>query len=95
MIQEIRNFYFPSTNGQITNDTTINYNNLMSDAWFTYGIDQAVKLQVNRTTGNVYYYLLSLETKLNVFKNAFGMYPLFEFPGASHGDDLAYVFMLE
>lgn len=95
MIQEVRNFYFPLTNGQITNETAINYNNLMTDAWFTYGINQAVKAQVNRTMGNVFYYLLSLETTLNVFKNAFGLYPKFEFPGTSHGDDLAYVFMLE
>lgn len=95
MAQEIRDFYFSKSNGKITYETAIKFNDLMSDIWFVYGTDQSVKSQIKRTTGNVFYYLFSLDTRLGLLKLGFPMFPQLDFTAASHGDDLFYVFNLE
>lgn len=96
MAKDIREFYFSKSAGQITNDTVGEYNDLMSDTWFIYGIDQAVKALAKRTTGSVFYYVFSLETKLNFVKSGFGQVPAtFHFPGTSHADDLFYIFYIQ
>lgn len=96
MTKDIRDFYFSKSDGHITNDTVREYNDLMSDTWFVYGIDQAVKAFAKRTTGNVFYYLFSMETKLNFVKSGFGQVPsTFNFPGTSHADDLFYIFYFQ
>lgn len=100
MAQEIREFYFKKSNGQITNETVIDFNDLISDSYFVYGIDQSVKAQVERTeSGKVFYYQFSLETKLNILKNGLTPLPPSEkpivFPGTSHAEDLFYMFFFE
>lgn len=99
MSKDVRDFYFGKTNGQINKETIIDYNDMLSDSWFVYGIDKSVKAQVERTTGNVYYYQFSLETKLNILKAGLGRLPPgaepFNFPGASHVEDLFYIFYFE
>lgn len=99
MATDIRNFYFAKTNGQINSETIIDYNDLLSDSWFVYGIDKSVKAQIERTTGQTFYYQFSLETKLNIVKDGFGRLPPtdkpFQFPGTSHVEDLFYIFYFE
>lgn len=96
MANDIRDFYFSKSGGQITKDTVGDYNDMMSDIWFVYGVDKAVKALSKRTTGNVFYYQFSLESKLNFVKSGFGQLPFkYDFPGASHADDLFYIFYFE
>lgn len=57
MVKDIRNFYFSKTNGKITADSILEFNDLLSDAWFTYAIDKGIKIQLNRSTGKIFYYL--------------------------------------
>lgn len=98
MAKEIRDFYFGKHNGQINENSIKGYNDMMSDAWFVYGIDRGVKAQVYRTTGKVFYYQFSLDTKLNIVKTGLGRLPSdkpFVFPGTSHIEDLFYVFYFE
>lgn len=52
---QIRTFYF-GQDGQVNADTVVEFNDLMSDVFFVYHIDEAVKLQANKSSGKTYYY---------------------------------------
>lgn len=90
MAKEIRDFYFSKTDGQVNIDSVLEFNDLLSDVWFTYAIEKAAKIQLKRSTGKIFYYLFSLDTNLNGCKLALTKNA--KFPGASHADDLYYVF---
>lgn len=92
MAKEIRDFYFSKTDGQVNADSVLEFNDLLTDAWFAYTIENGLKIQLKRSTGNVFYYLFSLDTKLNGRKLALSQNADRKFPGASHADDLYYVF---
>lgn len=89
MAKEVREFYFPG--GIKIADSLEKYSEMLSDTWFNYGIDQAVKLQSKRSTGKTYYYVFSHETELNRLKQMSGATDL-GLPGATHADDLYYLF---
>lgn len=59
MASEIRNFYFSKTNGQITEHSILEFNDLLSDVWFIYAIEKGLKIQLKRSTGRIFYYLLA------------------------------------
>lgn len=52
---EIREHYFDETN--VTENLSA-YTTLMSDVFFLYGIDKAVKTQAKISSGKTYYYKL-------------------------------------
>lgn len=89
MVQDIRDNYLSAPDGKITQDTVSGFAELMYDTWVNYGVDYSIKAQVKRSTGNVFYYLFSLDTKLNGYKRTFP-----DYPGVTHGDDLFYVFKM-
>lgn len=54
MLHEIRDFYFP--NG-IDTDAVIQYSQLFTDLWFSLGIDQSAKLEVQKSVdNNIFFY---------------------------------------
>ncbi|XP_030753700.1 esterase FE4-like [Sitophilus oryzae] len=62
---------------------------VMTDAYFVAGIIGSAQNHARTSASNVYLYKLSLDTQLNFMKIYYG---LTEFWGASHGDDLGYLF---
>lgn len=97
MTKEILDYYFTESNGKITNETTMRFNDLISDIWFNYGIDQAVKAQVKRTTTdrNVYYYVFSLKSDIGILKSGIFFKAPENLSATSHGDDTFYLFPVE
>lgn len=94
MVDEIRQFYFGNPNAIVTNDTIYQFNELMSDSWFIYSIDQGVKAQIKQTTGNVFYYQFSLDTKLGLKPGYYDTLPKDVSP-TTHGDELYYLFIIK
>lgn len=94
MVEEIRQFYFGNPNAIVTNETIYKFNELMSDSWFNYGIDQGVKAQLKHTTGNVFYYQFSLDTNLGIKPGYYEMLPKDVSP-VTHGDELYYLFIIK
>lgn len=50
--KEIRHFYFG--NRSVDKDTLTEYVDLLSDAFFVYGVDRAVKAQAQQSSGRTY-----------------------------------------
>ncbi|KAJ6641686.1 Thimet oligopeptidase [Pseudolycoriella hygida] len=86
--KEIRNFYF-GENVRVSNKTLAEYNDLLSDLFFVYGIDQSVKGHAKNANAKSYYYRFSVDANLNAFKSMLNTKSL---SGASHGDELCYLF---
>lgn len=53
--KEIRNFYF-GEDVHVSNETLVEYNDLLSDLFMVYGIDQSVKAHAKKSNGKSYYY---------------------------------------
>lgn len=87
---EIRKFYFPAGAAVNSNWHTIqSFVQMVSDIFENFQIDQRVKILVERSTGKTFYYRFGLVSQFNFYKillNAQSQY------GASHADDLCYVF---
>ena len=56
MSQKIRQFYFNSSDGNVSNNTISEYIRLVSDIRYNYAVNLAVRLHANYTSGHVYYY---------------------------------------
>ncbi|KAG4072767.1 hypothetical protein HA402_005244 [Bradysia odoriphaga] len=82
---EIRNFYF-GEDGHVSNETLVEYNDLLSDVFIVHGIDKSAKAH---SKGKSFYYRFSVDATLNAFKILFKLESVF---GASHGDELCYLF---
>ncbi|XP_037044089.1 esterase B1-like [Bradysia coprophila] len=82
---EIRNFYF-GVDGQVSNETLAEYNDLLSDVFLVHGIDKSAKAH---SKGKSFYYRFSVDATLNAFKILFKLESVF---GTSHGDELCYLF---
>ncbi|KAJ6641664.1 Esterase B1, partial [Pseudolycoriella hygida] len=89
LAKEIRNFYFKE-DAPISNETLAEYNDLMSDLFMIYGIDKSARAHAKHSNGGKsYYYRFSVEGRLNAFK---AMFKTESMSGASHGDELCYLF---
>ncbi|KAI5702713.1 hypothetical protein M8J75_003317 [Diaphorina citri] len=87
---EIRQFYFkdrPIDMGAINR-----YLDLYSDLLFALGHYETLFSYSQSNPGQGYAYLFSYEGELNVFKNAVQMMYDLQIPGASHVDELGYLF---
>ncbi|KAI5733658.1 hypothetical protein M8J76_014382 [Diaphorina citri] len=87
---EIRQFYFedrPIDMGAINR-----YLDLYSDLLFALGHYETLFSYSQSNPGQGYAYLFSYEGDLNVFKNAVQMMYDLQIPGASHVDELGYLF---
>ncbi|XP_055308325.1 esterase B1-like [Sitodiplosis mosellana] len=91
LVDEIRNFYFGDNvkSAQVVKK----YVELLSDVNFGYGIYKAVRTFASKSTGKTYYYWFSVDSKLSTFipRSA----DVANITGASHGDDLFYLFRCE
>lgn len=95
MTKEVLDYYFAETNGQITNESAMRFNDLISDIWFIYGVDQSVKSLTKQTTGNVFYYKFSLKSNFGMVNSQFFFVPPENFSATSHVDDLFYLWSFE
>lgn len=73
--------------GEVNNETLPAYVDMLSDVFFTYGIDKTVKYLSNRA--NIYYYRFSVDGALNHFKMIVN---LTHIDGTAHADELCYLF---
>ena len=55
MADKVRTFYF-GENGTINKASFSKYLDLLSDLWFSYGVDKAAKLQAKQSNGNTFLY---------------------------------------
>lgn len=79
-----RKFYFNGSH--VNKDSFVQYNKMLSDVYFIYGIDKSTKLRAKTaSSSNTFYYQFGLDSALNVYKTI-------DLPGASHGDDTFYIF---
>lgn len=53
---KIRTHYF-GKNGRVNNETLSKMCAMMSDIWFTYGIDLTARMQANSSLANTYFYV--------------------------------------
>lgn len=82
-------FYFNETL-EDTEETFRNYFRLKSDIYHRYRVDRTVQQLAKKSTGNIFYYQFGAETRLNYFRHLYKT--VYELDGASHGDDLCYIF---
>ncbi|XP_069678764.1 esterase FE4-like [Periplaneta americana] len=85
-IDKVKEAYF--SNAQTSNETVFGYINMVTDIVMVHGIYCTVQKQASLTTTPIYMYELSFTGSMSS-KRWFGG-P--EMPGASHADDLAYLF---
>lgn len=62
---------------------------MMSAVYQNFQIDRRAKVLAKKFTGKLFYYRFGLDTELNYYKNLFGAQEQY---GASHADDLCYIF---
>lgn len=87
---KIRQHYFPNRIRVNANHATLQrFVQLMSHVYQNYPIDQRARLFAKQTLGNVFFYRFGLISELNYYKNKNSAQQQF---GASHADDLCYVF---
>lgn len=87
---QIRNHYFPNQIAvNANNDTIKSFVQLMSNVYQNYPIDRRARLLAKQSRGSVFFYRFGLISALNYYKNTLGAQHQF---GASHADDLCYVF---
>ncbi|XP_044253151.1 uncharacterized protein LOC123004101 [Tribolium madens] len=82
----IKNFYFGNEEPSAKN--VIKAFDLVTDIIFLYGIYKTVTTQYSRSKAPIYMYQMSIETKLNFFKNLLKI----QEPGVCHADDIGYLF---
>lgn len=90
MAKSIRKFYFPK-NQRVNGDSIEKFVDLMSDIWFTYGTVKSAKLHAKKSSGKTFYYVFDLQSNLNMLKEYSGATAK-NLTGASHADDLYYLF---
>ncbi|RZC40939.1 esterase [Asbolus verrucosus] len=83
---KIKEFYYGSE--EPTNKDMEKFHILITDSYFLEAIYRAAKLHAQTSSAPVYFYRISLETRLNFFKNLANI----KAPGVCHGDDLGYLF---
>ncbi|XP_046426320.1 esterase E4-like [Neodiprion fabricii] len=83
----IRKFYFKDK--PVHPDKIDDFVNLHSDITFIAGTNLVVKLLLRHSQAPIYYYVFEYTGKLNLVKFILWIEHL---PGASHGDDLGYLF---
>lgn len=91
MAKDIRKFYFPKNKGRVDENSLIELANMMSDTNQIYGINKAAKIWHRKSFGNTFMYRFSMENQLNEYRRKSGANER-NIPGASHGDDLYYLF---
>ncbi|XP_047108818.1 esterase FE4-like [Schistocerca piceifrons] len=81
--REVRRFYYGSTSRDITAADSVATANMFSDLLFNSGIDKTVRMVSQKSAEPVFYYQFSFSNILNTVRG---------FSGASHADDLPYLF---
>lgn len=89
MAAKVRQHYFGTRPVDAT--TLYEYNQVVSDIAFAYGIETAVKMQANASSGNTFYFRFGVDAKFN-FMKLMTIASKLGLPGATHGDDLFYLF---
>ncbi|XP_013164609.1 PREDICTED: juvenile hormone esterase-like isoform X1 [Papilio xuthus] len=88
LAKSIVKFYFGDEH--FSNWTLSNAFDFISDTHYVYGVDLWINMHKERKDSNkVYYYYFDFDGALNWYK----IYYNITFPGASHADDLGYVFI--
>lgn len=93
MTKEIRKFYFGDH--AIDAEAIERVVDLESDFNFAWGIARSAKHLTQHSTGKTFYFMFSVDSKLNVFKNLnlLNRDELYnQADVAAHGDDLCYLF---
>ncbi|XP_049799122.1 juvenile hormone esterase-like [Schistocerca nitens] len=84
----IRSFYF--ANKRLDASTLRQYTQVRGDATYIYQCYRAARRQAETFPAQpVYFYFFNVDTRLNWFKRLYGAQ---DFPGASHADDIGYLF---
>ncbi|PNF42127.1 Esterase FE4 [Cryptotermes secundus] len=84
---KIRKFYFG--NKRVSEETLLQFVNMITDVWFIKDINMAVKKIAAISTSPVYYYEFSFDGPFGIIKRIWGAENL---PGAAHADELGYLF---
>lgn len=85
--QMIRKFYFG--NKHVSEETLLQFVNMITDVWFMKDINTAVKKIAAISTSPVYYYEFSFDGPFGIIKRIWDAETL---PGAAHADELGYLF---
>ncbi|XP_018335696.1 uncharacterized protein LOC108744438 [Agrilus planipennis] len=84
--EDLKRFYFGDEDPSVSNmDSTYL---LYTDACFYRGIYETIKEQVQNSKSPIYFYRFSFDGKMNLLKKIMHLTQ----PGASHADELAYLF---
>ncbi|PSN50220.1 Esterase FE4 [Blattella germanica] len=83
---KIRKFYFGD--GEVTNEMQLNFTYLFSDMCFVVATNRALKKHASTSSSPVYYYYFQYEGQLNFMRELLNI----NFPGATHADELGYLF---
>ncbi|PSN44748.1 hypothetical protein C0J52_10738 [Blattella germanica] len=86
---QIKKFYFGGK--PLSQDTMLQFIDLITDEWFLKDIDAAVSLLAKRTKNPLYYYQFSFSGEFGIIKRLLGAD---EYPGAAHADELGYLFRM-
>lgn len=89
MSEKVRRHYFD--NRSIDESTLYEYATVFSDTRFNIGINLAAQLHGSASSGNTFFYKFSVDGRLNKLKLETIANQL-SFPGATHTDDLFYIF---
>lgn len=86
-VEALRKLYF----GGRTEGTLVEWLYIYSDGIFRFPSDRAVRFYAKSSPHPIFYYDFSFDGSLNFFKKLLGL----QFDGASHGDELFYMFETE
>lgn len=109
VIKKVNEFYYKHDQPAPNDEKFIpDFADLVSDTFFTHGIQKSIKLHSQHSKNPVYFYRFSMDTKFNMIKHVFpsvGKYAgktiyinnesideYNEILGAAHLDELAYLF---
>uniref|UniRef100_A0A1B6CB04 Carboxylic ester hydrolase n=1 Tax=Clastoptera arizonana TaxID=38151 RepID=A0A1B6CB04_9HEMI len=91
IIKTIQDFYLGGK--ELNWENIVPYLDFVSDVLFSIGIDQSLRYYLEKTNLPVYLYEMTFEGSRSGIKLLLNMkYPGHQIPGASHADDLAYLF---
>ncbi|XP_068084707.1 juvenile hormone esterase-like [Anabrus simplex] len=89
VVRKVRHFFL--NDKPLTKDTLPGFIDFYSDLMFTEGIHAKVKKMAQLAKAPLYYYQFSYEGQLNFLKATCQI----NFPGASHADEIGYLFNVE
>lgn len=88
MSAKVKEFYFPNGTTNISIETILQYNDLISDTVFAYPAELAARYNSKNENVKTFFYRFGVDDSLNFAKRSSGI----KIGGAGHLDEICYIF---